>query len=280
MAPRLKLFLPLALFALLALFLARGLELDPKEMPSALIDRPFPEFDLPQLGTDSRLLRADVVGEPALFNVWATWCVSCRVEHPYLQALSEQGVVIYGINYKDDGPAALKWLENLGDPYIANIVDSSGSLGLDLGVLQPHIWKNLAFGVKLQDITTTYLHWSTGRNEYVTPAIVPALAWKHPIPSANMEVNLAGSLETRFDNRRTADQYWTGSMSANSHLGLEIGFSGKVFLRGGYDSGWSAKNLTAGAGFRINPLTIDYAYAGDSLDIDEVTHRISLSIRF
>ena len=134
MAPRLKLFLPLALFALLALFLARGLELDPKEMPSALIDRPFPEFDLPQLGTDSRLLRADVVGEPALFNVWATWCVSCRVEHPYLQALSEQGVVIYGINYKDDGPAALKWLENLGDPYIANIVDSSGSLGLDLGV--------------------------------------------------------------------------------------------------------------------------------------------------
>ena len=134
MAPRLKLFLPLALFALLALFLARGLELDPKELPSALIDRPFPEFDLPQLGAGERLARADVIGEPALFNVWATWCVSCRVEHPYLQALSEQGVAIYGINYKDDDAAALKWLEDLGDPYITNIVDSSGSLGLDLGV--------------------------------------------------------------------------------------------------------------------------------------------------
>ena len=114
--------------------LARGLELDPKEMPSALIDRPFPDFDLPRLGDDSRLAREDVLGQPALFNVWATWCVSCRVEHPYLQALAEQGVPIYGINYKDDDAAALKWLRDLGDPYIANIVDSSGSLGLDLGV--------------------------------------------------------------------------------------------------------------------------------------------------
>ncbi len=134
MAPRLKLFLPLALFVLLALFLARGLELDPKELPSALIDRPFPEFDLPQLGAEARLVRDDVLGEPALFNVWATWCISCRVEHPYLQALSEQGVAIYGINYKDEDAAALQWLRDLGDPYRANIVDRSGSLGLDLGV--------------------------------------------------------------------------------------------------------------------------------------------------
>ena len=134
MAPRLKLFLPLALFALLALFLARGLELDPKELPSALIDQPFPEFDLPKLGGESRLVRDDVLGQPALFNVWATWCISCRVEHPYLQALADQGVAIYGINYKDEDAAALQWLDDLGDPYVANIVDRSGSLGLDLGV--------------------------------------------------------------------------------------------------------------------------------------------------
>jgi len=134
MAPRLKLFLPLVLFALLALFLARGLELDPKELPSALIDQPFPQFDLPALGGDGNLQRDDVMGSPALFNVWATWCISCRVEHPYLQKLADLGVPIYGINYKDEDAAAIQWLKDLGDPYVANIVDRSGSLGLDLGV--------------------------------------------------------------------------------------------------------------------------------------------------
>ena len=72
----------------------------------------------------------------------------------------------------------------------------------------------------------------------------------------------------------------SGAVSGNAHLGLELGFSGQVFLRGGMDSGWDAGDVTAGAGFRISPLTIDYAYAGDSLDIDEVTHRLSLSVRF
>jgi len=133
-APRLKLFLPLALFAILALLLFRGLELDPREMPSALIDKPLPEFSLPQLGRQSMITRADVIGEVALFNVWATWCVSCRVEHPYLQQLADSGVPIYGVNYKDDDAAAIKWLQDLGDPYRANIVDAQGGLGLDLGV--------------------------------------------------------------------------------------------------------------------------------------------------
>ena len=73
---------------------------------------------------------------------------------------------------------------------------------------------------------------------------------------------------------------WGGSFSANPHVGLEVGFSKKVFLRGGFDSGFATGDLTAGAGFRLNPLTVDYAYAGDTLDIDEVTHRISLSVRF
>ena len=134
MPARLKLFLPLILFAVLALFLFRGLELDPRELPSALIDRPLPEFTLPALGEARQLTRADVTGEVALFNVWATWCVSCRVEHPFLQQLAERGVPIYGVNYKDDDAAAQRWLDELGDPYLLNIVDRQGSFGLDLGV--------------------------------------------------------------------------------------------------------------------------------------------------
>lgn len=134
MPARLKLFLPLILFGVLALFLMRGLSLDPKELPSALIDKPFPAFTLPALGSDETLDRQAVTGEVALFNVWATWCVSCRVEHPYLTELAQQGVAIYGINYKDEDAAALRWLQQLGDPYIANIADREGTLGLDLGV--------------------------------------------------------------------------------------------------------------------------------------------------
>ncbi len=134
MPARLKLFLPLILFAVMALFLFRGLSLDPKELPSALIDQPLPEFQLRSLGEDRLLSRQDVVGKAGLFNVWATWCVSCRVEHPYLQRLADMGIPIYGINYKDEDGDALRWLEELGNPYVANIVDSEGSLGLDLGV--------------------------------------------------------------------------------------------------------------------------------------------------
>lgn len=134
MASRLKLFTPLFLFAVLAIFLFRGLELDPKEMPSALIDQPLPEFTLPRLGGDSLLSRNDITGRPSLVNVWATWCVSCRVEHPYLQVLADQGVPIYGLNYKDDDADALAWLAQLGDPYQFTIADREGTLGLDLGV--------------------------------------------------------------------------------------------------------------------------------------------------
>lgn len=134
MAPRLKLFLPLFLFALLAMVLFRGLFLDPSEMPSALIDRPLPAFNLPALGGESQLSRDDVTGQVALLNVWATWCVSCRVEHPYLQQLADAGIPIYGLNYKDSDSAAQRWLDQLGDPYRLNIADRDGTLGLDLGV--------------------------------------------------------------------------------------------------------------------------------------------------
>jgi cytochrome c biogenesis protein CcmG, thiol:disulfide interchange protein DsbE len=132
--PRLKLFLPLILFALLAIILFRGLGLDPSEMPSALIDRPLPAFSLPRLDQAGTVSEADVKGQVALLNVWATWCVSCRVEHPYLKQLAEQGIPIFGVNYKDDDSAAQRWLDELGNPYQFNIADREGTLGLDMGV--------------------------------------------------------------------------------------------------------------------------------------------------
>ncbi|MFK7975058.1 MAG: DsbE family thiol:disulfide interchange protein [Halioglobus sp.] len=135
MGNRLKFFLPLGLFVLLGLFLMRGLSLDPKEMPSALIDRPLPNFALDALGTSETVQREDVIGQVSLFNVWATWCISCRVEHPYLEKLArDENVPIYGVNYKDTDELAQQWLLDMGDPYVVIVADREGTLGLDLGV--------------------------------------------------------------------------------------------------------------------------------------------------
>ena len=129
------LLLPLALFLVLAVFLYRGLFLDPAELPSALIGKPFPQFSLPSVDQPSRTLTvADLKGKPALVNVWATWCPTCKAEHEMLNRLAGQGVTIYGVNYKDDNAAARKWLKDFLDPYRLNIEDQMGSLGLDLGV--------------------------------------------------------------------------------------------------------------------------------------------------
>lgn len=131
---RLILLLPLAIFLGVALFLYRGLFLDPSELPSALIGKPFPAFSLPAVEGDTTISQADLKGQPALVNVWATWCVACRVEHPVLNKLAQLGVTIHGVNYKDDNAAAQKWLVEFHDPYQLNINDARGSLGLDLGV--------------------------------------------------------------------------------------------------------------------------------------------------
>ncbi len=132
---RLLMLLPLAIFLLVAVFLYRGLFLDPTELPSALIGKPLPSFSLPSVEDPQRLISVeDVKGKPALVNVWATWCVACKVEHPVLNKLAQQGVNIYGVNYKDDNAAAQKWLQDFHDPYQLNIRDEQGSLGLDLGV--------------------------------------------------------------------------------------------------------------------------------------------------
>jgi cytochrome c biogenesis protein CcmG, thiol:disulfide interchange protein DsbE len=132
---RLLMLLPLAMFLLIAVFLYRGLFLDPTELPSALIGEPLPAFSLPSVEDPQRTISAeDIKGKPALVNVWATWCVACKVEHPVLNKLAERGVVIHGVNYKDDNAAAQKWLKDYHDPYQLNIRDEQGSLGLDLGV--------------------------------------------------------------------------------------------------------------------------------------------------
>jgi cytochrome c biogenesis protein CcmG/thiol:disulfide interchange protein DsbE len=128
--------LPLVLFAVIGGFLFRGLYLNPKEIPSALIDRPVPEFDLPALpGRPPGLKSADLVGEVSLVNVFASWCVTCRVEHPLLMRLKEEGVVaVHGLNYKDKPQSALDWLARFGDPYERVGADRSSRVGIDWGV--------------------------------------------------------------------------------------------------------------------------------------------------
>lgn len=131
---RLILLLPLLMFLAVAVFLYRGLFLDPSELPSALIDKPFPAFSLQAVQGDRSVTRQDLLGKPSLVNVWATWCVACKVEHPVLNKLAGMGVNIHGVNYKDDNDAAQKWLHEFHDPYQLNISDPKGTLGLDLGV--------------------------------------------------------------------------------------------------------------------------------------------------
>lgn len=163
---RLKLFMPLAIFAVLAVLFWRGLSIDPTDMPSALLDKPMPAFNLPELKTAELKTEADIKGRPVLLNVWATWCVSCRVEHPFLVHLAEQGVPIVGVNYKDETPAAIKWLNDLGDPYVFNVVDQAGRLGIDLGV----------FGAP-----ETYLLDKQGVIRYKHVGVVNANVWRETL---------------------------------------------------------------------------------------------------
>ncbi len=124
------------LFLALALVLFFGLGLgDRASLPSALIDKPFPSFALPRLEDGIHVTQKDLQGKPRLVNIWATWCVNCLREHEILMLLSEEyGVEIVGINYRDDMDMARSWLESYSNPYVFNIVDESGTLGIDLGV--------------------------------------------------------------------------------------------------------------------------------------------------
>lgn len=130
---RLTVWLPLVIFAVMVGFFFRGLSLDPNAQPSALIGKPVPPFQLTELYSGQPLTVDGLPKTPFLLNVWASWCITCQVEHPYLTALSET-LPIVGLNYKDTQQAATNWLKKLGDPYVAHIFDPDGRMGLDLGV--------------------------------------------------------------------------------------------------------------------------------------------------
>ena len=127
---------PLAIFLLLVGFLAVGLQLDPREVPSPLVGKPAPAFELPMLHQpDKRFAPGDMRGKVWLLNVWASWCVSCREEHPVLMELAKRDTMpILGLNYKDKGEDAQRWLKQFGDPYQLSVVDADGRIGIDYGV--------------------------------------------------------------------------------------------------------------------------------------------------
>ena len=128
--------IPLILFAVLVVFLAIGLGRDPHEVPSPLINKPAPAFRLAQLKDPSKSFSADEMrGRVWLLNVWASWCVTCRDEHPLLLEYAKSGAIpIYGLNYKDSPEDAMAWLSELGDPYVLSASDLDGRVGIDYGV--------------------------------------------------------------------------------------------------------------------------------------------------
>ncbi|MEW5710042.1 MAG: DsbE family thiol:disulfide interchange protein [Pseudomonadota bacterium] len=128
--------LPLGLFAAVAAFLFVGLGRNPREVPSPLVGKPAPEIGLALLRDPQKSFRtADLQGQVWLLNVWASWCVACREEHPLLLEVARSGVVpLVGLNYKDHREEALAWLERFGDPYRFSVMDREGRVGIDYGV--------------------------------------------------------------------------------------------------------------------------------------------------
>jgi len=128
--------LPLAIFILMVGLLAYGLGLDPKKVPSPLIDKPVPAFSLARLhAPQQQISNKDLLGEVWVLNVWASWCVACRAEHEFVTRLARMELVkVIGLNYKDRSVDAKGWLQQWGDPYSASLMDTDGRIGIDWGV--------------------------------------------------------------------------------------------------------------------------------------------------
>jgi len=131
-----KFLIPLLLFVVLVGFLAVGLNLDPHEVPSPLINKPAPAFEVPQLGQANKTFSpASMKGQVWILNVWASWCVACREEHPVLVEIAKSGLVpLIGLDYKDKREEALAMLEKQGNPYLLSAFDANGRVGIDYGV--------------------------------------------------------------------------------------------------------------------------------------------------
>jgi cytochrome c biogenesis protein CcmG/thiol:disulfide interchange protein DsbE len=163
---------PLAIFVLLLGFLAVGLQLNPREVPSPLVGKAAPAFALPVLHRPDKVFSpAEMRGKVWLLNVWASWCESCRDEHPLLVELSKKGTLpILGLNYKDKSDDAKRWLQRFGDPYQLSVTDIDGRIGIDYGV----------YGVP-----ETYLIDAEGVIRYKRiGAITPAVLEKNILPLA------------------------------------------------------------------------------------------------
>ncbi len=133
---KLRFLAPIAVLAVLVGFFWMGLGLDPGYVPSPFVGKPAPAIELPEIRDPQRIIsNEDLTGQVSLLNVWATWCVGCRAEHDTLLRIAEMGVVpIFGLNYRDDHQAALAWLDQLGDPYVATAFDGDGLVSIDWGV--------------------------------------------------------------------------------------------------------------------------------------------------
>jgi cytochrome c biogenesis protein CcmG/thiol:disulfide interchange protein DsbE len=131
-----RFLIPLGIFLALAIFLGVGLKLNPREVPSPLIDKPAPDFALASLASPDKIVRKqDMLGKVWLFNVWASWCVSCRAEHPVLIDYAQRKQVpLIGLNYKDERNDGLRWLQQGGNPYDDSVYDIEGRTGIDYGV--------------------------------------------------------------------------------------------------------------------------------------------------
>ena len=128
--------LPLGIFLLLVVLLGVGLSLNPREVPSPLIGKPAPQFQLPQLHDPGKTFSPkELAGRVWVLNVWASWCAACREEHPVLAEFAKSGLVpVFGLNYKDTRADAVAWLKRFGDPYQVSLVDTDGRVGIDYGV--------------------------------------------------------------------------------------------------------------------------------------------------
>lgn len=164
---RTRFLIPIVVLAGLLVLLAIGLQKDPREVPSPLIGKPAPAFDLPALAADRRYTHEDLLGRPLLVNFFASWCAGCQIEHPVLMRLArEEGVEIIGMDYKDTREDAERWLGHHGNPYRTVIADEKGQAGLDWGV----------YGVP-----ETYVIGRDGRILYKQIGPVTEAAWRERI---------------------------------------------------------------------------------------------------